>query len=409
MKKIFLPLIVAAVIIGTVYTTIRLAGSNMKPQVEAVRNRVGSLFSDNKSENARKGIFDLSESKEISLEASLQKDGRVKAVWKCRLPDNIKVESVELLRSGSRIEAGEMDFSYIPVAKTACLYPKEKSKSTPAANPTGTGNPGGLQGVYSDTSFADNYTYYYALSVTTDKGEMLLSNNVEVKIPAKKLPVVSKPTIHIDKKNYTLTILDGSLPVKKYPVAMGRKPENRKLIRDMASSPEGIYRIIVLQPNATYYRAYDLDYPNKTDEFRYDFAVEKGLVGEEAGSPIPIGGEIQIHGRGIKHNWTAGCIALRNEDMDELFAHTEINAGTKVIITGYELTPEDIKTILYIKPDRISKMQEALKKAGFYKGACDGTIGKSTMRSIGDFQIKNKLPLTCQPDERTLEKLGIPG
>jgi hypothetical protein len=295
---------------------------------------------------------------------------------------------MELFRSGSRILSNELGKAYFPAAVIDIPAPAKS-------------------GFCLDAKVADNYFYYYVLKITLKNGQFGYSDNAGVKTPGKKLSKLDKPSIHIDKAAYTLTVMDDNKPVKKYPIVMGRKPDNRKLIRDMASSPEGIYEIIVLQPKATYYRAFDINYPNKIDEFRYDYAVSRGLVSREGGEIPPIGGEIQIHGKGIPYNWTAGCIALRNEDMDELFSHPEISVGTRVVITGFELTAKDIEIIENIKPAQVVRLQDKLRKEGFYKGTSDGVAGKSTMKALGDFQVKNKLPLTCQPDERTLIKLGI--
>jgi L,D-peptidoglycan transpeptidase YkuD (ErfK/YbiS/YcfS/YnhG family) len=40
-----------------------------------------------------------------------------------------------------------------------------------------------------------------------------------------------------------------------------------------------------------------------------------------------LGGEIYIHGGGIDGNWTRGCIALTNEEMETLFDFRPRNTG----------------------------------------------------------------------------------
>lgn len=387
--KIF-PLLIIAAIIGLSYATVRIAGSNAGQKSKSSKNVKYEFNSNN--EDARKGIFAFSDAREagidIKIEAEYTKENKVEISWNCQLPENLKISKTELLRSGSPISAAEILQVHLPVGEIALL-------------------PASANGKYYDETFGSNYFYYYALKITMNNNKTIISDNAGVKIPGKKLPSLTGPSIHIDKKGYTLTVLDNGVPVKRYPMVMGSKPKNRKLIMDMASTPEGIYEIIVLQPNATYYRAYDINYPNKIDEFRYKYAAGMGLIEKQDGEIPPIGGEIQIHGKGISYNWTAGCIALRNEDMDELFAHPEIAVGTSVVLTGYELTPQDIAAIRNITASDVEKLQKALKKAGHYRGICDGAIGSSTMRALGDFQVKNKLPLTCQPDVRTLKKLGV--
>ena len=72
-----------------------------------------------------------------------------------------------------------------------------------------------------------------------------------------------------------------------------------------------------------------LDYPNHDDRIRFQEEVDKGSLPENA----EIGGLIEIHGdggRGI--NWTDGCIALSNKDMDVLYR--KVQKGSMITIVG---------------------------------------------------------------------------
>jgi hypothetical protein len=91
-----------------------------------------------------------------------------------------------------------------------------------------------------------------------------------------------------------------------------------------------------------------------------------------------IGGEIQIHGQGIHSNWTFGCMALRNQDMDELFAHPEIDVGTPVWIYGGELTLADLESDAAHRMDPLQ---------------------------LGRWQRSQKLPMTCIYDRATRSRL----
>ena len=249
-----------------------------------------------------------------------------------------------------------------------------------------------------DTQIAHNATYYY-LQV---EGERVL-NRQTIRTPNPPLPSLRNPSILVDKVHYYLEIRDGREMVKRYPVVLGGKPKNRKLHSDNASTPEGFYRIYNLQSNATYHKAFDIDYPTAVDRFRYDFARTHMNIG----SP-DIGGEIQIHGYGIPYNWTWGCIGLRNEDMDEMFSHPEIDAGTQVEIVGPALRREDLASIrLPRSPQTVKNIQNKLKQLGFDPGAADGSIGPSTQTALGLFQLQRGLPVTCQLDARTVESLDL--
>lgn len=209
---------------------------------------------------------------------------------------------------------------------------------------------------------------------------------VAVTTPPVTLPQLSAPRLLIDKLNYVLAVQDEGRIVKRYPVALGQNPVNRKLCQDRASTPEGRYRIINLQPEATFFKAYDIDYPTPRDWDRYDFAASHGLL--PAGDP-PIGGEIQIHGKGIETNWTWGCIALRNEDMVELFHHPELASGAEVLITGSQLGLEDLRAIARAPREELARR------------------GLGSPRALGEYQLKKGLPVTCEPDARTLRLLGL--
>lgn len=236
-------------------------------------------------------------------------------------------------------------------------------------------------GEWTDPDAQDGVSCYYRLKV----GDRV-SDEIEIAWPDRPLPRLSRPSFLVDKPNYSLEVQDNGRRVKRYPIAMGRNPENRKLCYDNASTPEGRYRIIGVQPEATYYRAYDIDYPNAHDQERYAFYRRNGLLEGDPG----IGGEIQIHGKGIGSNWTFGCMALRNEDMDELFSHPEIGVGTPVTIVGAQLTCADLETIDAADREAVA---EALHREG-----CD---------SLGQFQMKRKLPVSCLPDLRTMKALGL--
>lgn len=189
-------------------------------------------------------------------------------------------------------------------------------------------------GTYLDRDVADGTRYVYELGASWDMDHDLVK--VEAETPVRRLPPLKQPELRVDKAAYVLTVVDGGKVAKRYPVALGRSPKTRKTCFDNASTPEGVYRIAGLQPRATYHRAYDLSYPNAADRARWRAA--KAL---DPAFP-PIGGEIQIHGRGIHANWTYGCIALRDADIDELFGAPAIAAGTTVRIWGGELKATDV-------------------------------------------------------------------
>lgn len=252
------------------------------------------------------------------------------------------------------------------------------------------------QGELADKSLADNTTYFYRLEAAG-----WCSPTHRVVTPDRALPPLSNPDILIDKVNYCLEVRDHGVTVKRYPFSMGPRP-GRKVCLDRASTPEGRYRISRVQPETDFFCAYDLSYPNAVDKTRYQFYRRHGLLPE---SSRPIGGDIQIHGQGdppepgwnLQSNWTWGCVALRNEDISELMAEPALSPGTRVTIVGLELTREDLVAI-----DRVDRqaLVRALRRELGATARCDA-------ETLGCYQMKHRLPITCQPDARTQRKLGV--
>jgi hypothetical protein len=97
------------------------------------------------------------------------------------------------------------------------------------------------------------------------------------------------------------------------------------------ATPEGQYRVVAKKSGdeTRYHLAVLLDYPNREDRRRHERALRRGEIPEHA----PIGSLIEIHGGGGSgRDWTNGCIALTNEDMDKLFPLVDIS--TPVTIVG---------------------------------------------------------------------------
>lgn len=245
-----------------------------------------------------------------------------------------------LYRSTSRFGPGDVRFTALPISKPYVIKPGVTH--------------------FSDNAMADGVEYYYGLL----RGNKWRTYG-PVSTPWRPLPSSDHPMIKVDKANYTLSVVSEGVTLKRFPIAMGSKPMRRKFEQDRASTPEGRYVIYASQPKATFHRAYDMDYPRQVDRARHDVL----------GSRAPIGGEIQIHGDGLDGNWTWGCMALRNEDMDELFRHPEIGAGTELWIAGGELSWADLES------DALGPLASPVE--------------------LGRFQRRAGLPVTCISDVAT--------
>jgi hypothetical protein len=112
---------------------------------------------------------------------------------------------------------------------------------------------------------------------------------------------------------------------------------DKKSRGDMAT-PEGKYFVTKkLSGGSTkYHKALMINYPNKIDVQEFNERIRNGQLPADAS----IGDLIELHGDGGKGgNWTQGCVALKNSDMDMLFKY--VSKGTPVTIIGSTLTLEE--------------------------------------------------------------------
>jgi murein L,D-transpeptidase YafK len=134
--------------------------------------------------------------------------------------------------------------------------------------------------------------------------------------------------IVVEKSARKLSIFRDGDRIKTYRIALGRSPVGAKQEEGDMKTPEGIYRIDSRNPQSNFHLALHVSYPSDEDNRR---AAARGA---SAGFDIMIHG-IQ-NGRGwigAFHrwtDWTAGCIALTDEEIEELWRVTP--DGTKIEI-----------------------------------------------------------------------------
>lgn len=132
----------------------------------------------------------------------------------------------------------------------------------------------------------------------------------------------------VDKSQSKLTLLKQGKPLRSYRIALGDRPKGHKLTEGDQRTPQGRYVLDYKKTNSTYYKAIHISYPNEEDRLR----------AEALG--IDPGGQIMIHGENPnsnlspqeaqEFNWTDGCIAITNREMDEIW-HM-IDEGTPIEI-----------------------------------------------------------------------------
>jgi len=156
----------------------------------------------------------------------------------------------------------------------------------------------------------------------------------------------AKGTINESREKNSYAIIVEKIPgvchvyykgVKKYSfeAEFGRNWMGDKVSRGDDATPEGRYKITKKLHNGStkYHKALMINYPNEEDLAEFSQRIKSGSIPASA----KIGDLIEIHGEGGKGgNWTEGCVALRNPDMDTLFKL--VSSGTPVTIIGSTVT-----------------------------------------------------------------------
>ena len=121
--------------------------------------------------------------------------------------------------------------------------------------------------------------------------------------------------------------------LKKYDISLGGNPIGHKEVQGDQKTPEGNYKLDYFKPNSSYYKALHISYPNRKD------TLNARKMGKSPGGAIMIHGqpnhkkiEKSFLDRFFKRNndWTAGCIALENDEMDEVLRLVKV--GTPISI-----------------------------------------------------------------------------
>lgn len=141
-------------------------------------------------------------------------------------------------------------------------------------------------------------------------------------------------SILIEKSAYRLTLYYNQQPIKSYDVVFG-DPQGDKRREGDRKTPEGIFNIQDKYPHPSWSKFLWLDYPTAQSRCKHRQAKQRGEIPFSSG----IGGEIGIHGVPAgqdalienQMNWTLGCPALRNQDVDEIYDVVQVGTVVEII------------------------------------------------------------------------------
>ena len=135
-------------------------------------------------------------------------------------------------------------------------------------------------------------------------------------------------TVLVKKLEKKMYLLSNSEIVKEYSIVFGASPVGHKEQEGDEKTPEGRYILDYKKEYSSFYKAIHISYPNEQDK---DNAKEKG---------VDPGGLIMIHGQKNGYgwlspisqwfNWTNGCIAVTNSEMDEIWGLVEVGVAIEI-------------------------------------------------------------------------------
>ena len=134
--------------------------------------------------------------------------------------------------------------------------------------------------------------------------------------------------IQVEKSQRKMHIYSRDKLIKTYHISLGRNPIGNKVREGDNRTPEGRYAIKDKIPHGQYYRYLRISYPDEKDRERaVSLGVDPGCDIMIHGLPYGYGWLGKLH---LFRDWTYGCIALTNGEMDELYPL--IDTGTPVEI-----------------------------------------------------------------------------
>ncbi len=152
---------------------------------------------------------------------------------------------------------------------------------------------------------------------------------------------MEKPRLIIKKSERTLELFDGEKPLKTYKIALGFAPVGDKKKQGDGKTPEGDFYIFTKNDKSKFYLSLAVSYPNIEDAERgwksklITKAERDKIIQAIKNKKMPpqntkLGGEIYIHGGGTSEDWTWGCVALKNEEIKELFDALPVGTEVKI-------------------------------------------------------------------------------
>ena len=133
----------------------------------------------------------------------------------------------------------------------------------------------------------------------------------------------------VKKSERKMVLLNNGQIIKEYPISLGLNPIGHKQQRGDQRTPEGTYVLNQRNPASKFHKSILFSYPNDEDRRQ---AIARGF------DP---GGDLAIHGLPVRtkeeewdyieRDWTDGCIAVTNDEMDEIWQLVHIGTPIEIL------------------------------------------------------------------------------
>lgn len=147
--------------------------------------------------------------------------------------------------------------------------------------------------------------------------------------------------VKIYKERRIIELYGDNKLIGRFKMALGRVPQGKKQREGDNKTPEGNYYICYINSKTKYKYFLGISYPNIQDA---KCALDEGVIDENTFQKIekaienkeqpswntPLGGAIGIHGGGTDYNWTYGCIAISDNDMDILKQYVLVRTSVEI-------------------------------------------------------------------------------
>lgn len=145
----------------------------------------------------------------------------------------------------------------------------------------------------------------------------------------------------VNKSKRNLALCNAGILVSSFRAGLGFTPVGDKVETGDGKTPEGVFYISRLHPTSSYYKAFVVSYPDKEDAAR---GLADGLITQSEKDQIDaaqnscteppataLGSLIEIHGNGGTADWTWGCVAIEDSEIDLLWSVLDVR-DTVVIL-----------------------------------------------------------------------------